>query len=251
MSYINFKIASGLMQGVSHKESNAPCEDAVMVVNKSRYKFVGVADGAGYAKHAKEAAEIILHMLPFELELNSNKYLQSNDIAFELTKYIESVIYTYSIVHKVEFNELASTLIGVFIIDELYIQIHVGDGLLIGINENNEINILSEPYHGKFSNYTVFCNTTHQIDRVRVKIGNINDIVNGLLLCSDGIEDSLYDSFEKSVSIVAKEMIDWLDEYSEDEVCKILQHNLQEHFSQLSSDDLSIVIAKGVKDAKL
>jgi serine/threonine protein phosphatase PrpC len=250
MSYINFKVASGLMQGVSHKESNTPCEDAVMVVNKSKCKFFGVADGAGYAQYAKEAAEIILKMLPFELELNSDKYLDSKNIAFELTKYIESVIYTYSIMYKIDFHELASTLIGVFIINDMYIQIHVGDGLLIGVNDKNELKLLSEPFHGKFSNYTVFCNTTHQIDRVRVKVGNISDIVNGLLICSDGIEDSLYDSFEKSVSIVAKDMIDWLDQFSENEVCEILQHNLEEHFSQLSSDDLSIVIAKGVRDEK-
>ena len=251
MSYINFKMASAVAQGVYHIEDNIPLEDVVKLVNKENFKFFGVADGAGSAKYAKESAEIILSMLSFELEINSIKYLQSKNIEASLKKYIESVLYTYSILNNIEFKELCSTLVAIAIFGEHYIQIHIGDGLLISIDNNNKLKLLSEPYHGRFANYTVFCNTVEQNDRVRVKRGKTEDIKNGFLVCSDGIEDSLYDSATGKISEVVTDMINWLDEYSEDEVSDILEHNLKVHFAEESGDDLSIVIAKGFKDENI
>ena len=66
----------------------------------------------------------------------------------------------------------------------------------------------------------------------------------GLVLMSDGVEDSLYNSTKKQLAPITKDIIQWLDYGSEEEVSSALDENLKNIFAVKSSDDLSIAILR-------
>jgi len=47
---MNLSTAFARQQGVSHKVSDTPCQDSVLVRQEDSYLFLGLADGAGSAK---------------------------------------------------------------------------------------------------------------------------------------------------------------------------------------------------------
>ncbi|MDF1876123.1 protein phosphatase 2C domain-containing protein [Sulfurimonas sp. SAG-AH-194-I05] len=252
MIYSNYKVASATRQGVAHLSKGIACQDKVNIVQKEDFIFLGLADGAGSALYCEEAAEFILVRLSIELDVNRDKYFNSEDTAKNITMYVEYALYTYSIVHELKFEELASTLLCVVLIKDIYLIIHVGDGVIASINQDNELVVASEPENDEeFCNYTVFVNTVLAKDRVRVKVGDIQEIKNGVLLCSDGIEGSIFNYQTNEMAEVTRTMINWLDAYDEEYVSQALALNLKSNFSKLSSDDLSIIIMKGIKDESI
>jgi len=249
MIYSNYKVASATRQGIAHLSKGVPCQDKIKVVQKEDYIFLGLADGAGSALYCEEAAEFILARLSIELDVHRDKYFNSKDTAKTITMYVEYALYTYSIIHELKFEELASTLLCVVMVKDIYLIIHVGDGVIATIDEDNELVVASKPENDdEFCNYTVFVNTVLAKDRVRVKIGKIEEIKNGVLLCSDGIEDSIFNYQTNEMAEVTRTMITWLDAYDEEYVSQALALNLKSNFSKLSSDDLSIIIMKRVED---
>ena len=79
--------------------------------------------------------------------------------------------------------------------------------------------------------------------RVRIYRGAMKEL-NGLILMSDGIEESLYNYKTASLVPITKEIIQWLDYGSEEEVSSALDENLKNVFAIKSSDDLSIAILR-------
>lgn len=244
----NYKIASAITQGVSHKRSNTKCEDALLTLKKDKFIFLGVADGAGSKKDAYFASWFILHSLALEFENKLDEYLECDDSSKKMLSFIEKSLYVLSKYTSLEFEELSSTLIFALILEDEYLVGHIGDGIVVNITAEHELNILSKPENFEFANETVFCNAIGYKDRLRVYRGNIADIQNGLLLCSDGIEDAIYEYKEDKVVSVCSKMIKWLDIYDEKKVSQALLHNLERNISKVSSDDLSIVILKEVNN---
>lgn len=110
---------------------------------------------------------------------------------------------------------------------------------------------MSLPENGEYANETFFTTTTSYKQRLRILQGYSKDISNGLLLCSDGIEDLIYNYQTLEVTPIVKTIIEWLDAESEDDVSQILSHNLKNNFSKRSDDDLSIIIYKEIEDESI
>lgn len=243
----NYKMASAMIKGVAHKRAVIKCEDAVLTLKKDKFIFLGVSDGAGSKKAAYFASWFVLHALAREFENKLDEYLDSKNITKKILSYLEESLYLLSKNSKLEFNELSSTLLFALILEDEYIIGHIGDGIIVNITQDNNLNILSKPENFEFANETVFCNTIKYKDRLRIYRGNIEDIKNGLLLCSDGVEDAIYDYKNDKIVSICSKMIRWLDIHNEEKVSKALQHNLEKYIAKVSSDDLSILIWKEVK----
>jgi serine/threonine protein phosphatase PrpC len=245
----NNKIASATQQGTSHMANgNKPCQDIVLVDNLNDTVFLGLADGAGSKKNSQHAAKVILDALFIELTGNLYYYLKSKNMQKELTKFIEDILYIEVKGNKLDFEEMASTLLLVIVYKDKYLLLHIGDGLIVSIDEEDKFRILSLPENGTYENETYFINTVEYKERLRISQGDRKDIANGLLLCSDGIEDLIYNYQTLEVSPLVRTMIDWLDTESEKYVSEILAYNLEKNFSQKSDDDLSIIIYKEITD---
>ncbi len=236
------------MQGVSHKKTNKKCEDAVLTLKKDKFIFLGVSDGAGSVKSAYTASWIVLHLLALEFEEKLEEYLDSKNISKKILSFLETRLMFLAKYTKLEFEELSSTLIFALILEDKYIIGHIGDGIVVNIDQDNSLNILSKPENFEFANETVFCNTLGYQDRLRIYQGGVSEIQNGLLLCSDGVEDAIYDYKEDKVASICEQMINWLDDYDEEKVSGALQYNLEKNIARLSSDDLSVVILKRLDD---
>lgn len=244
--FSKYKIASAITQGVSHQKTNKKCEDAVLTLRNDKFIFLGVSDGAGSKKEAYKASWIVLHLLAQEFEEKLEEYLDSKDITKKVLSFLETHLMFLAKYTKLEFEELSSTLIFALILEDEYIIGHIGDGIVI--NQDNSLNILSKPENFEFCNETVFVNTLSCKSRLRIYRGNIAEIQNGLLLCSDGVEDAIYDYKEDKVASVCLQMIGWLDNYDEEIVSQALQYNLEKNISKISSDDLSVIILKRRND---
>ncbi|WP_419763950.1 MAG: protein phosphatase 2C domain-containing protein [Arcobacter sp.] len=244
--FSKYKIASAITQGVSHKKTNTKCQDAILTLKKDNFIFLGVADGAGSKKEAYTASWFILNILALEFENKLDKYLDSKNINEKILSFLESSLYILSKYSKLEFEELSSTLLFALILENEYIIGHIGDGIIVNITQDNRLNILSKPENGEFSNETYFCNTIKYKNRLRIYRGDVADIHNGLLLCSDGVEDAIYDYNNDKVIDVCSKFINWLDSYEEEKVCHALQHNLENNVSRVSNDDLSVILLKQI-----
>jgi len=127
-----------------------------------------------------------------------------------------------------------------------YLIVHIGDGVVGMLDSNDILSVLSNPDNGEYANYTYFT-TCLDPKRVRLYGGYIKDL-NGLVLMSDGVEESLYHYKTKSLVPVTKDIIKLLDDYSSSEVSSILEDNLKNVFALKSSDDLSIAILRHHKN---
>lgn len=248
-SFKTYKIASAIEKGISHQRDNIPCQDAIKILKKDNFIFLGMADGAGSKRYAYDAAWLIVEVLALEFEKKLYKYLKSENIEYQITSFIENILAVYSAARNIDYKELSSTLLFAVLFDDKYIIGHIGDGIIVNISEDLKLDIFSEPENFEFANETVFCNTNSHKNRLRIYQGDVKEIENGLLLCTDGVEDAIYDYTNNKIVEICYTMINWLDNYSSKKASKGLSHNLKENISKKSQDDLSIIILKRIKNA--
>lgn len=240
---MNLSTAFATQQGVSHKISDTPCQDSVLVKQEDSYLFLGLADGAGSAKHSDIGSSLILRFLSLYMQITFQKYQIEGEFSNEtMLERIHLALIRISEMKKVSIQDLSSTLLFITVYYGEYIIVHIGDGVIGMLDENDELSVLSEPKNGELSNYTYFT-TTMNASHLHIYRGNINQL-NGLVLMSDGVEEALYDYKTKSLAPITKEIIKWLDEGSEEEVSSALDENLRNVFAIKSSDDLSIAILR-------
>jgi len=242
------KIASALQQGVAHMKNETPCQDRIHIFNKENFTFLGLADGAGSVKNSGEGAEHILEHLSLKLQDDICTLLENEESSKLLTTFIEKTLQIYAKEKEFDFDSLASTLLVVAIYEDKYLLLHIGDGLIGRVNREGVLEVMSKPENGEFSNFTYFTTTLDYTERIRLQIGLLEDIKNGVILCSDGVQDSIYDAQNNRIIPIVKTMVNWLDDNPSEEVSQHLAFNLKENFAQKSSDDLSIIIMKRIQN---
>ena len=240
---INIVIAYATEQGVSHKISDTPCQDSIFVKQEDSYLFLGLADGAGSAKHSDIGSSLILKFLAMHMQISFDYYLRDIEMSNRnLLDRIHLALVAIAKMKNVEIKDLSSTLQFIVVYYDEFIIVHIGDGVIGMLDENDTLSVLSEPENGEFSHMTYFT-TTLDAKRVRIYRGDMKEL-NGLILMSDGIEESLYNYKTASLVPITKEIIQWLDYGSEEEVSSALDENLKNVFAIKSSDDLSIAIVR-------
>ena len=244
---MNLSTAYATQQGVSHKISDTPCQDSILVKQEDNYLFLGLADGAGSAKHSDVGSSLILRFLAMYMQITFQKYKEDGEFSNEIfLKRIHLALIRIAEMKKIDVQDLSSTLLFIAVYYGEYIIFHIGDGVIGILDETDELSVLSEPKNGELSNYTYFT-TTMDANDIRIYRGEINKL-NGLVLMSDGVEESLYNYKTKSLAPITKEIIQWLDHGTEEEVSSALDENLKNVFAIKSSDDLSIAILRHHKD---
>lgn len=240
---MNLLTASSTQQGVSHKISDTPCQDSVLLKQEEGYLFLGLADGAGSAMHSDIGSKLILKFLAIHMQISFEYYKKNVAIANKnLLARIHLALVAIAKMKRVEIKDLSSTLQFIAVYYDEFIIVHIGDGVIGMLDENDNLSVLSEPENGEFSHMTYFT-TTLDAKRVRIYRGDMKEL-NGLILMSDGIEESLYNYKTASLVPITKEIIQWLDYGSEEEVSSALDENLKNVFAIKSSDDLSIAIVR-------
>lgn len=244
------RIASAFVQGRGHLSKKIPCQDRVYSSRKNTVATIALADGAGSCMYSDKGAEIVTKEISkiinsvfngiFDNKIDTQKYIISS-----LTR----KLLEYSKRNSISIKELSSTLLFVSIKDNRYIAGHIGDGVIGYKNIKNNINVLSHPDNGEYSNSTYFVTSPNAHKYLRIYKGNLNEI-DSFILMSDGSEESLYDKRNKFLSPANLQMIKWLDNNSSKEVSKALKMNLNHSIKMRTFDDCSLGIIK-ISETKL
>ena len=267
----SWKIASSYVIGQGHIAKNIPCQDRTFKLidkkfikkeikrklfknrkaikinrNTLDYKnsFYGLslADGAGSCKHSDIGAELITKKILHYLKLNFDNLSKDENIRLTLTSYIENELKNRTS-NNILFKDLSSTLLFIAIKNNRFIIGHIGDGVIGMLDKKNNLKTISKPDNGEFSNSTFFTTSVKYQERLRILKGTLNNAI-GFILMSDGVEESLYDKKEESLSDTNKIIINWLKHNTEKDVEKALYNNLEQILSKQTSDDCSIGIMR-------
>ena len=132
--------------GTYHKQHGIENQDAVRVgcSNDTNCFYCCMSDGASFCPKAENVAWCTVDNAEKVLRKESISSINENDgkrIAKEIVLKIRSSLYQYAIKNDLEFEKLCSTLIIFYINLETkeYMIIHIGDGLVGNIDEENSL----------------------------------------------------------------------------------------------------------------
>lgn len=231
------------VQGRGHIKAGTPCQDKTYFMSENDVSVIALADGAGSASMSHFGAEFVTHEICELLTRQFDIYFNEDDgaavkrvIVGILLEGLEKLAEDL----KCETKDLASTLLVSAVHNGKYIILHIGDGI-IGYVKDNELKIASYPENGEFVNTTVFVTSKEALSTMKMMKGQLNGIT-GFALMSDGTEASLYNKREKSLAPVLKKIMD----LSHIMNVECLQNEMKKSFENVikksTTDDCSLII---------
>ena len=231
------------IQGKSHIFDNIPCQDKVFSLNYNDICIVSLADGAGSAKYSHIGAESVTKYICQNMENNFEQYFNEENgwvIKQLLIHNIQQLLQSIAESNKCKINDLASTLLMVAIRNNNFIIIHIGDGV-IGYLSNDELKVASKPNNGEFANTTIFTTSPNVLDSVKLLKGSINNIT-GFVLMSDGTEASLYQKKENKLAPAIKSIMKYMNLLPIEKIQEQLNQSMENIIGKHTNDDCSIVL---------
>lgn len=245
-----WKSAGAYVQGRSHLKNNIPCQDSIYSISNWNLSVISLADGAGSCKHSKDGAEISSRIVCKIFNKYFNK-LYNAPIEKIKNVVIENILRFISFKAK-ELNasveDFSSTLLFIAIKGQKYITGHIGDGVIGQLTDSN-IEVFSFPDNNEYANCTYFTTSNNVLEHFRITKGKLNNI-KGFVLMSDGSAESLYDKKNKRLSIVSKQILEWLNNNDSNTVSEAIQQNIQAFFIPKTMDDCSINLLKMIENKK-
>ena len=245
-------ISSAVFMG----KNKTKCDDNVFYKQNKLGYFIGLSDGAGSKQYSHIGSLLSLQftenfILKF-LQTNHCNPLKINiELKKELLKKIQKSIIDFYLKKNItiDINDYAATLLFAQYIkkyDRWFIG-HIGDGVIGGIDKNNDLKIISTPENGEFSNETFFFSDKYAFKHLRFYwIKGLK----GIVMFSDGPEVVLYDKKNIRLAPGVKNLFNWQLELKEN-FDEVLWENLKE-FAKYTHDDCSIILfqKKDVKNVK-
>lgn len=231
------------VQGRGHIKSQTPCQDKTCTLYQNGTYVIALADGAGSAAMSHFGAEHVIKSMCEELVKNFDMYYAEEDgvaIKRKIISDLRDGLDKVAQIHSCSARDLASTLLVVAIKNGKYILVHVGDGV-IGYLKNNELKIASKPENGEFANMTVFVTSADALQTMKLMKGQLGEI-RGFALMSDGTEASFYNKKENTLAPALRKLMalsQLLD-------CTCLEEEVRRSFEDVvkknTTDDCSLVL---------
>jgi hypothetical protein len=230
------------------------CADSTFCNENALGYFLGLSDGAGSKKYSHIGSFIVLYTAE-EILINMLKAINCNPKKID-DNFKKEFIDRLQIQAAEEFNsnkidDYAATLLFAFYIKQYdrWLVGHIGDGVIGGIDYNDNLYVVSTPENGEFSNETYFYSDKNAKEHLRLYwVRGLK----GIVMFSDGPEVVLYDKKNKKLANAIKNLFKWQKELG-DGFDEILSENLK-LFAKYTQDDCSIIlgqIEKGInKDVR-
>lgn len=231
------------VQGKGHVSENRPCQDKVFFLKQNDCTVISLADGAGSAKLSHFGAESITQYICEDFVLNFDTYFNAQDgilVKENLLTNIISCLEKTAVQYNCLLHDLASTLLVVAIKDDNFILLHIGDGV-IGYMINEELKVASKPNNGEFANTTVFTTSENALVTMRLIKASLKNI-NGFVLMSDGCEASFYQKKENMLAPAIKSIMNLMSLLPLDKLESQLNKSMQNVIAKNTTDDCSIII---------
>lgn len=235
-----FKVSYAMVPGLSHDRSNElSCEDYISSISRKNSVVMCLCDGAGSAKHARKGAELVSSAVCSYLNRHLFSFLHMKH-----DKAIKKICEVSKSAVEKENDSITDyncTLLAVVILKNKYLCIHIGDGV-IGCLENNELHILSSPSNGEYKNQTYFITENNAENHIRIEKGSFHTNSFSVFIMSDGTSVSFF----QNEQLISKEALKQLCianvSLPIDEMKEFLQENLYEIISINTNDDCSLGI---------
>jgi len=170
------------VKGISHIETNTPCQDSYEIAysNDGKWVAVAVCDGAGSAKYSEAGAKLVAQTFAQKLILLSQELKTRTPGNWINDFVIQQVLNVRENLRKIagqdQLNDYHSTLVACLVGETGGFVIHIGDGAVIGgVSEkkDNEIyldksSFISEPQNGEYANETFFITEGDWIKNLRI-----------------------------------------------------------------------------------
>lgn len=235
---INYEV-----RGRGHEKNGLPCQDRTLTIHRNGVTVIALADGAGSAKHSEIGAQTTVIAVSNLLAEQFTRLIQNNSGA-QVKQLIEATIQEALTEQQqalnCEYKDLASTLLTVAIKDDQFIVIHVGDGV-IGYIKNDELLVASSPENGEFANTTVFVTSSSMTQSMKLLKGQLKEIT-GFVLMSDGTAESFYHKQTKSLAAVLKKFVAWTAILTKDKMTELVEDSFEKVIRMKTQDDCSIAI---------
>lgn len=188
-----WRVIGGIAEGSSHRSTNRGCDDAYkIVVCEDGIQIVAVADGAGSARFAAEASKIaVAHSVEqLVMSLHHEPPPWSDTLWSERFKSVvlstRSFLLSTARAKDVDLAEMNTTLILAAIHEDALAVAHIGDGAVVGIKADNQLEVISRPSKGEFANETVFLTSDGALQDLRVFVSKTR--YDGVAFFTDGLE---------------------------------------------------------------
>lgn len=231
------------VQGRGHIKTDTPCQDKTRFLCENDTSVIALADGAGSATMSHFGAEFVTKKICELLTQQFDLYYNEDDgvaikrvIVGTLMEGLEKLAQDLNC----EVKDLASTLLVVAVKDGKYIILHIGDGV-IGYVKNEELKIASQPENGEFVNTTVFVTSRDVLSTMKMMKGQLNGIT-GFALMSDGTEASLYNKREKSLAPALKKIMDLSHVMKVDCLQDEVERSFENVIKNSTTDDCSLIV---------
>lgn len=231
------------VQGRGHIKTDTPCQDKTRFIYENETSVIALADGAGSATMSHFGAEYVTKKICELLTQQFDVYYNEDDgaaikrvIVGTLMDGLEKLAQDIDC----EVKDLASTLLVAAVKDGKYIILHIGDGV-IGYVQNEELKIASHPENGEFVNTTVFVTSKDALSTMKMMKGQLNGIT-GFALMSDGTEASLYNKREKSLAPALKKIMDLSQVIKSDCLQSEMERSFENVIKNSTTDDCSLII---------
>jgi hypothetical protein len=194
--------------GSSHRKTDTPCQDAHLIVTANGSLIVAVSDGLGSAalSHigAKHVCTSVIHSIERTFDMQRTRKLSLGGVRELIWRFTRApknpeqmLKEAFTEAHQrlaklaaAEGNLLsayACTLVVVVVMADSWHTLHIGDGAVVGVDEDGSVRTLSAPERGEFVNSVTPLTSTRYQRAYRYAEGH--ERLFGVAVFSDGIQN--------------------------------------------------------------
>lgn len=253
----NWRTLTSSVTGSFHRQNHMPCQDSYLIadtMNLSGHPFIcAVSDGVGSAMLAETGARIAVETAVNTLLLKMSNHFTPLGMSTFIDIFCEvrDELNRVSVEQQCSIHELACTLQLVFLSDTRLYVAHIGDGTILGIRPNNQVDVLSTMKEKVFVNSTFSITSDTMLDEIQVtEIQQTNcDVYDGIIMTTDGADVLCVDYASMSAYMPFFTYIfSWIDENRDqtetwfaDELTRLFQ---SEAVELNTSDDITFIYAR-------
>lgn len=242
------------IQGRGHREKDIPCQDAIFTIKKDNISIIALADGAGSATHSHYGAQATVEMISYYIEREFDNIYESEDVqsiqnAIEVE--LNYMLKELEDLYQQKPKAFSSTCLVVAVKGERTIILHLGDGEIGALKNNNEIINISSGLSGEYINSTVFTTTCNASQYIRLIKSRQSSKFQAFFLLSDGSAESLYAKKTQTFSPIFRQLAWQLQYYDNNSLQKQLEKDFEHTVVTRTKDDCSFVMMAKPQSKKL
>ena len=233
------KCAHAVCVGAAHERRGLPCQDSTASYRTEHACAVTLCDGAGSVPGSEHAASAAADAIAVFAAESFETLWSSSDMVVR-----EALLQSALDAVRERFGDLrpaCTALLAVMADDGRWMAAHLGDGVILALEDLLTGTVLSLPENGSSLSATYFLSGPDPLKHLRIYRGDAAQ-ASYLLLSSDGASALLYDIAPITLAPVVFKMSRWLKEHDADAVSEAIGEDLRDVFRQRAYDDLSLAI---------